>query len=205
MTTATSAASDDHDDDETRAFSELLRAFQRGDRAAGAALYDRFGWYVLEVIRRRLSPPLRSRFDTMDLSQSVFAEVLRDISRFEDHGPGAFARWLEIKSESKVSEKLRQTLGRDGGRKEEDVPDGEEPPALGSGPDEVVAVRERAARVAQRLAALDDVAREIIRLRWEEDLLFEEIATRLKLPSADSVRKRYARILVGLRAGLDDA
>ena len=61
-----------------------------------------FGRYVMATIRRRLLPPLRRRYDTMDLSQSVFREVLRDLPRFEDRGEPAFVRWLAIKSENKT-------------------------------------------------------------------------------------------------------
>ena len=195
-----------HEPQETEAqtFSALLRRAQHGDREAGEELYGRFGRYVLATVRRRLLPPLRSRYDSMDLSQSVFAEVLRDLPRFEDRGEPAFMKWLSIKSENKVREKLRKTLGRNGDRQEADLDLVADPTAPGASPASLADARERAERVSERLGELDPTLREIMRLRWEEELLFEEIAVRLGLASAEAVRKRYARTLVRLREGLDE-
>jgi len=191
-------------DGEARTFSALLRDAQQGDRGASEELYGRFGRYVLATVRRRLLPPLRSRYDSMALSQSVFAEVLRDLPRFEDRGEPAFMRWLAIKSENKVREKLRKTFGRKGDRHESDLDLVADPTAPGASPATLAEAHERAARVAQRLGEFDETLREIVRLRWEEDLPFGEISDRLGLAGSDAVRKRYARTLVRLRAGLDE-
>jgi RNA polymerase sigma factor (sigma-70 family) len=190
------------DDSETGTFSALIRAAQQGDPEARERLYSRYGRYVLATIRRTLLPPLRRRYDSMDLSQSVFADVLRELPRFEDRGEPAFMSWIAIKSRNKVNSKLRKTLGRDGDRLEGQLDIIADPTDPGAPPEVVADANEMAARVAQRVGELDETTREIVRLRWEEDLAFDAIATRLGLPSADAVRKRYARTLLKLRKGL---
>ena len=190
---------------EGAAFSDLLREAQRGDRAAADRLYGRFGRYVLAVVRARLLPPLRRQYDSMDLSQSVFADVLRDLPDFEDRGEPAFLRWLALRSENKVRQKLRKSLGRDGSRIPRDLDLVADPTAPDAPPEVIADANETAARVAERVGDLDDETRDILRLRWEEDLSFQEIADRISASSADAVRKRYARTLARLRAGLDGA
>jgi RNA polymerase sigma factor (sigma-70 family) len=192
------------DDSDPSSFSELLRAAQSGDREAGELLYARYGRYVLAMVRRLLLPPLRRRYDSMDLSQSVFADVLGELPRFEDRGERAFLGWLAIKSQNKVRQKLRKTLGPEGQRVEADLGAIDDPTAPGGTPPDVADANETAARMAERVGALDETTREIVRLRWEEDLPFADIADRMGLASSEAVRKRYARTLVRLRKGLAD-
>src|SRR5688572_8347437 len=94
------------------AHSDLIAAARSGDDVSAVALWSRYGAVVRGAIRKRLSPSLRRRYDTDDIAQSVFADLLRDLARFEDRGENAFKHWLYLKAENKVRDKLRRVLGR---------------------------------------------------------------------------------------------
>ena len=180
-------------------FSEVLAAARKGDEAAQADLYDNHSVLVRRAVRRFLPAQIRSKADSVDVVQSVFADVLRDLPRFEDRGQPAFQRWLYIKARHKVWSKLRQYWGADGARKERTLGVAETMPARSQGPDRVAATRERYFLLQASLAQLEPAAREVVRLRLEEELSFQEIAERASLPSADAARKRYARAVKALR------
>lgn len=182
-------------------FHSLIERAKRGDDDAIAALYDRYGGAVSSVIRARLSPLLRQHYDTLDLWQSVFVEVLRELPRFEDRGERAFRNWLAVKGRSKVDAKLRKHVGparrRVAVRLETTAVEG-----LGDlGPDPAARVeREDSCRALERaLAGLVEIDRSVVRLRTQGGLDFDEIAARVGIVSADAARKRYARALIALR------
>lgn len=181
------------------AFAELFARAQSGDSAARALLYERYAPRVMGAVRRRLSGELRRQFETLDLAQSVFADVLRDLPRIEDRGEDAFLHWLYIKVENKVRQKLRKHLGRDKHRVMRQL--GSEPRVLDrrATPVAASAAREEQERLRGLVQALDDVQQQVVLLRIENGLKFGEIASRLELASADAARKRYARSLVQLR------
>ncbi len=54
----------------------LLDGLQRGDETAAAQLFNTYEPYLRMVVRRQLSAPLRSKFDSVDIVQSVWADVL---------------------------------------------------------------------------------------------------------------------------------
>lgn len=183
-------------------FGELLRRAQSGDSAAFAEIDARHGPAILLRIRDRLPPVLRRHYDSLDLRQSVVAEVLRDIGRFEDRGEEAFRNWLYLKAENKIRSKLRKHLGPAGSRRSESLEPDAEPPSAASSPVTEAGDADEAARVRGVLAALDEEQRQVLAMRTELGLSFAEIAARVGLPSADAARKRYARALLVLRGRL---
>jgi len=54
-------------------FSLLLEQARAGSDSAARELIERFGPFILRVIRNRLDPRLRSIFDSADFSQAVWA------------------------------------------------------------------------------------------------------------------------------------
>jgi RNA polymerase sigma factor (sigma-70 family) len=181
-------------------FSTLLADAKGGDGQAVALLYERYGSAVAASVRRRLTQPLRRRFDTLDIAHSVFLEVMRELPRFRDLGESAFRRWLHLKVQGKVVSKLRRHLGRKGQRRELRIQILEPDLAGGDSPDGRAAQREEHHRVRGLLDALDPPEQTLIRMRTEQGLAFAEIADRLGLVSAEAARKRYARCLARLRA-----
>lgn len=58
---------------------ELLARLERGEVAAAEDLYVAYAAYVRAVVRRRISTQLRCKFDSADIAQSVWAQVVRQI------------------------------------------------------------------------------------------------------------------------------
>lgn len=180
-------------------FSDLLARARDGDQDALAEIYERFAGRVTGAVRRRLKLDLRRKYDSTDLVQSVFAEVLKDIPRIEDRGEEAFRNWLYIKTENKVRGKLRRVLGKEGERVERPL-DSKSPIAANeSGPATRAAGDDENRKARDLLASLDEDGRTVVALRLEQGLSFEEIAQQLNLASADAARKRYARAVGRMR------
>lgn len=54
----------------------LLEKLTAGDRAAAERVFRDYEPFLRAIVRRRLSPRLRSKFDSMDVVQTVWADVL---------------------------------------------------------------------------------------------------------------------------------
>jgi RNA polymerase sigma-70 factor (ECF subfamily) len=57
----------------------LCDQLNRGDAAAAEEVFRAYEPYLRMVVRRQLTPRLRSRFDSIDVVQSVWANVLRGL------------------------------------------------------------------------------------------------------------------------------
>ncbi len=180
------------------AFSVVLARARDGDAEAIADLYARHSRRVMAIVRRRLSPMLLAKYDTMDLAQSVFLEVLRELPRLDDKGEPAFANLLAIKAENKIRLKLRRHLGKSGGRAERRLASDADPPAADAHVGAALEGVEDAVKLRRLLDDFDAGAREILRLHGD-GRSFAEIASTLGLPSADAARKKHARLVAALR------
>jgi RNA polymerase sigma factor (sigma-70 family) len=180
------------------AFSDVLARARAGDADAVAALYARHSRRVMAIVRRRLSPMLRAKYDTMDLAQSVFLEVLRELPRLDDKGEAAFAHLLAIKAENKVRLKLRRHLGKSGVRAERRLASDADPPAADAHVGAALEGVEDSVKLRRLLDEFDADAREILRLHGD-GRPFAEIASTLGLASADAARKKHARLVAALR------
>jgi RNA polymerase sigma factor (sigma-70 family) len=56
---------------------DLLARLGSGDTAAAGELFISFEPYLRKAVRRHLTGPLRAKFDSIDILQSVWADVLR--------------------------------------------------------------------------------------------------------------------------------
>ncbi len=56
---------------------EILEKVSSGDRAAAEKLFVAYESYLRMMVRRRISPALRPEFDSMDIVQSVWVDVLK--------------------------------------------------------------------------------------------------------------------------------
>jgi RNA polymerase sigma-70 factor (ECF subfamily) len=186
-------------------FSELLRRAKLGDPEARREFHARYEKIVRAVVRRRLGPVLRRRCDSVDVVQSVFEDVFRDLSRFEDRGEEAFRHWLNTKAENKVNDAWRKRLGPDGRLREEALDTRDEARAGGRpGPATEAGDHDDAAKLGKALAKLTPQQREILALRHDHALAFAEIARRLGLSSEDAARMSYGRALKALRKRWDE-
>jgi RNA polymerase sigma factor (sigma-70 family) len=182
-------------------FSELLSRAQRGERGAMGLLLERFRGDVRRAAHGGLGPDLRPRFDTEDIVQSVFGDVVREVVRVEDRGEWAFRAWLATRVRRKLCTKARRQVLRSGLRKEVPLAPGREAVLLSRWPEpgEEAARREEAARLRHLLGTLESDDRAVIGLRVHEGLPWAEVAERLGLGGADAARMRYVRVLEALR------
>jgi len=97
------------DDEEFRLLME--RVVAGGDEAAAAVLLQRYGPAVLQAVRRRLNKQLRSKFDSLDFVQDVWASFFAN-----PPGENLFARpanlvnFLTRIARNKVVDATRQRL-----------------------------------------------------------------------------------------------
>src|SRR5262245_21990166 len=61
----------------TEPLDQLLARLSSGDSAAVGQVFLTFEPYLRKAVRRQLPEPLRARFDSTDILQSVWADVLR--------------------------------------------------------------------------------------------------------------------------------
>ncbi len=59
----------------------LLEQLHRGDAAAADALFAAYTPYLKAVVRRQLSDRLRAKFDSADVVQSVWVQVVKQLGR----------------------------------------------------------------------------------------------------------------------------
>ncbi len=59
----------------------LIDQLARGDMQAAGALFDAYAPYLRALVRRQLSDQLRAKFDSTDVVQSVWVQVVRRLGR----------------------------------------------------------------------------------------------------------------------------
>src|SRR5438309_12111221 len=94
----------------TEPLDNLLAQLCSGDMAAAEQVFLAFEPYLRKAVRRQLPPPLRAKFDSADIVQSVWADVLRSFRkagcRFldADHLRG----FLFIATRNRLIDRIRQ-------------------------------------------------------------------------------------------------
>jgi RNA polymerase sigma-70 factor (ECF subfamily) len=181
-------------------FSEILNRARGGDSEAVSALYEKYARPAEQEARSGLGPTLRSRFETSDIVQSVFADMLVELATFEDRGEPSFRHWLRIKIRNKLRTKARRLTGRRGLRERQLGAQTESALADDEDPHEGVSLREQAEKVSLLLGSLRPEQREIIGMFIDQQLPWAEVAARLGLRSAGAARLRYVRAIAALHA-----
>src|SRR3954470_23513706 len=94
----------------TEPLDHLLAQLCTGDPAAAGQVFVAFEPYLRKAVRRQLPAPLRSKFDSADVLQSVWADVLRGFReagwRFvdADHLRG----FLFVATRNRLIDRIRQ-------------------------------------------------------------------------------------------------
>jgi RNA polymerase sigma-70 factor (ECF subfamily) len=198
-------------DDESQA--ALIARAVAGEQYAMEMLlwahHDRLRGYLAARLPQNPDPLLSAE----DLLQETFMQAWRDVRRYEPREPAAFSAWLQAIAEHRLQDALKaaRAAKRGGGRRALPgaAPEGtssiadlldvlgwhEETPSRSAARHEA----ERALQVA--LSGLKTVYRQVLLLRYLQDLPMAEVAVRMGR-SKGSVQMLCQRALLKLREAL---
>jgi RNA polymerase sigma factor (sigma-70 family) len=92
-------------------FQELMQRLRQGSDGAAREMLSRYGPHIKQVIRQRLHRKLRSKFDSVDFSQAVWASFFADQARLRSFdSPDDLTKYLGAMARNKVVEAFRQRV-----------------------------------------------------------------------------------------------
>jgi RNA polymerase sigma factor (sigma-70 family) len=177
--------------------SQLRRTFQgvvAGSEPAMERLVNYYESHIRRVVRRRMPRQMRTKFDSTDFVQMVWASTFRNRRRFDQLTQHSdFVRFLTTLARNKVVQELRKRLQTQGYNvNRERALQGDGDGCLSDrdpSPSEWAIARERWERIVQNLPARQ---RRIVWLRMQ-GATYVEIAERLQLHER-TVRKIIRRL-----------
>jgi RNA polymerase sigma-70 factor (ECF subfamily) len=173
-----------------------IQAIRRGDRDAFAFLLARYQNRLYRYLIRMVC----ERATAEDLFQQTWLKVLENIHRYDPKRN--FEAWLFTVARNVAIDYLRRSRLLSVDEPSEDGPSVfERFPADDPGALENVIGSERAMHVRQALEAQPPMYREILSLRFEEEMKLEEIAEVLGIPLS-TVKSRLGRALERLRTAV---
>lgn len=181
-------------DHKTSEFRKLLEEVKNGSATAVERLVTEYGPVIRHVIRGRLDPRIRSKFDSIDFEQMVWASVFRvQDPAFDFETPQDFCRFLAALARNKVidehrrrfnSQKRQVTREQDWDSETAASQNSREP-----SPSQVAQARELASRMLRGHSARN---RRIMEMRMEGASV-REIADALQIDMS-TVRRTIARV-----------
>ncbi|TVS08968.1 MAG: sigma-70 family RNA polymerase sigma factor [Planctomycetaceae bacterium] len=183
---------------------ELVRRAAAGDRRAEQTLYGQHRQRLKRMICVRIDQRVAGRVDPSDIVQETLAEAARQLPDYARQRPLPLYPWLRQLALSKVREAYRrhvQAAGRSVQR-EADIPLPDHSAmdlarclaSSRSGPSRRLLRGEQRQLVRQTLERLGEAAREVLVLRFLEQMSVAETAAVLGL-SESGVRSRQRRAL----------
>jgi RNA polymerase sigma-70 factor (ECF subfamily) len=176
--------------------TEAMR-LRSGDLQAVAQLVERYQHRLYRYLLRLVSQPSTAE----DLFQQTWLRVMERIQYYDPRR--SFEGWLFAVAHNLAIDYLRR---RQPGSLDEPLPSGETQSELtrsaNPGALEQLLSKEREGCVLEAVADLPIAFREVITLRFEEEMKLEEIATVLAMPMG-TVKTRLHRALKALRSSLE--
>lgn len=179
----------------------LIRQAKSGDAEALNALFDRYSPRVLQIVRLRLGPTLRSKLESQDIVQDAFTRAVKGFDHFELRHEGAFIHWLGELVRNSINDRYDQFRAQKRDVRQENpiepsegTDSSQDRPLPGGDPtpSRVLENREDILRLSAAMDQLPQDARDVIVFRDLEELSFAEIG-RLTERSEDAARMFYAR------------
>lgn len=169
----------------------LIARARGGDREAFGALVERYRDNVYRLTYRMCGNP----YDADEAAQEAFVAAWRALPNFR--GDAKFSTWLYRLATNAAIDLMRREKRHHTGAESEmpDIADDRE------SPQESVERTEQQEAVQQALSALSEEYREILLLRYMEELDYSEIAEALHLPSG-TVKSRINRAKAALKSAL---
>lgn len=195
---------------DSSATRRLLNDVAGGDHGAFENLFSRNRRWLHRFVELRLDRRLRARVDPDDVVQETQLEAFRRLDDYLRRRPMPFRLWLQKTAYERLSKARRRHVraARRSVMREMPLPDRSSRILLAQlmgkpEPSQGVSQLELIRGVAEAVAQLGQLDREIVIMRSYEGLSYDEIATILEIESA-AARKRYGRALLRLRKVLDD-
>jgi RNA polymerase sigma-70 factor, ECF subfamily len=161
---------------------------RRGDTSGLAGLMSRHQDRLLRYLQRLLGDETVAE----DAFQQTWLRVAERISRYDAARP--FGPWLFAVARNLALDQLRR-------QRPESLEETEEPATDAADPLAHAVTSQRSTHVARALALLGPLDREVLSLRFEEELLLPDLAQTLGVP-VPTAKARLYRALSRLRAGL---
>jgi RNA polymerase sigma-70 factor (ECF subfamily) len=178
------------------AVDELAR-LRRGDPDALASAISRYQHRLYRYLLRLVADPPTAE----DLFQQTWVRVMESLRRYDARR--SFEAWLFAVAHNLAIDHLRKSRPESldemlpSGHTKSDALAAAVPDAL-----ECLLEWERAEAVAAAMCRLPAIHREVLTLRFEEDLKLEQMAEIVQIPLS-TVKSRLRRALDGLRHGLE--
>lgn len=93
-------------------FERLMQGLRRRDEAVAREVFDRYGPYLLRVVRRRLNAQIRSQYDSADFLQSVWASFFAIPLETHFESPGSMLDFLASIASNKVTDAWRSRTSK---------------------------------------------------------------------------------------------
>jgi len=184
----------------SRVFGRLVRAARSGSNEALGELLDQWRDYLLLVANQELGRDLYSKAGASDVVQDAFTRAHRNFGSFKGGSEAQLVAWLRQILIHQIFElrNFSQRQKRDV-RREEPLGNNEELqlmvaslPTENGCPVCHATEKEDLATISRALESLSAVQRDVIQLRYWENLSFPEIGQRIGR-SAEAVRKCWFR------------
>jgi RNA polymerase sigma factor (sigma-70 family) len=170
----------------------LLHLVRGGDGSAKERLCALYMPILQRWAAGQMPRQHRDLVDTSDLTQITLLRVLDQIDSFQPRHEGAFLAYLRSALINAIRDEIRRSLVRGGGRSD-DIDDMQWRPMIAeaTGLDTLV-------EYEQALTKLSVDERELVLLRFEFGLSFQEIADATERASPDAARMAVKRALAAL-------
>ena len=97
--------------EQPKSLSELLERARQDSEGSAQEIVERYGPYILRAVRRRLNKKLRSKFDSVDFVQAVWASFFAlPADRLQFERPQQLVDFLMGLARNKVVDAVRQRL-----------------------------------------------------------------------------------------------
>jgi RNA polymerase sigma-70 factor (ECF subfamily) len=185
-------------------FDQLLHAAREGNAEAQGRLLEACRRPLLRMARKRLHARVQAKGGASDVVQETLLKAVHDIRTFQGCTPEQLHAWVssilnhttanflrryhsakrEVQRETSVSVQLRADAGR-----------------AAVSPSDRLIRREEAARLRNVLSRLPETYAQVLRLRCEQGLSFEDIGAQLAR-SADAARQLWRRAVAEAARGM---
>ncbi len=197
----------------TRGAQELLDRAVRGDASARQMLLERYRENLRRMVASRLDRRLTSRIDPSDVVQETLADASRRMDEYFQDQPIPFFGWLrQLAGERVIDTHRRHIFSQRRSITREDrvleLPDASANElvrrltATDTSPSNRLSRQERRDQVMAALSALSPRDREVLVMRYLEQLSAAEIAEALGITEG-AVKARLLRALIHMRGRLE--